>query len=221
MKLNTVSSVEADLSKIDLWIIVDILNTMRRKSWVFEECKIPPIHVRCWNIREIVQYIILQKNIPHGYYISNKTQRAIHIILPPRWIILKWRKIYEPLYILCHEMVHAFWKWFKKRKNYTGLHDTDEWITDIIAVDIFNEYCNRTWIYKDVGIPGYFPEIIKISNLIDYLESKWYGSKQLLKDSLIQGHMSGIDLFNILPKLKQEWVDETDLSKIILGLILK
>lgn len=217
MKLNTVSSVTREFSEIDLRVIEDILNAMRTKSWLSEKLKIPQITIRWWTFREVVLSILSREHIPIGTTDANLETGLIeiNIIVPPIWNIKRNTEINQILYIIAHELAHAFSVGLKYNQNHAGLNAMNEWLTEIVAIKIFYEYNRQKWIQGDISWFGYTEEMQRISDLMDYLESRWYGDQELILESLVQGYMSGIDLLETLNELLSSWVDHNDVWTIL------
>jgi hypothetical protein len=216
MRLNTVASIEKEISELDLGVISDILNSMRRKSGLAEKWDIPPITVRWWTFNEKVSSLLMRRYIPIGITFDNPDTglTEVNILVPP---IENKRntELNQILYILAHELAHAFSVGLKYRSNHAWLTDLNKWLTEVVAIKIYYEYCERKWIHRSIDWFGYLDEMQKISELIDALELRWYGDHTLILESLIQGYISGIDMLVTLQDLLSTWVDYQDVETIL------
>lgn len=213
MKLNTLSSVTKELSEIDLWVIEDILNAMRRKSWIQERWEIPPIKIRWWTHRELVNNILHWTKIATWQLIQSAEQvnQQINIIVPP----IKITRGSRYSFTLIHELVHSFWRNIKGYHIAWSLQNLNEWLTDVIAIKVYQEYCYRSGIIQEVHNISYSDYAGKILKISRELEKRWYGDSETILKWFIQWYFEWIDIISSLRGLLDSGVNTNDVSFLI------
>lgn len=218
MKLDTITSVQQETREIDVDIIRDIFNKMRRKSGLKNQSSVPVFEVRIWTTKERILNIFWIKPPLWRHVSKNK----IDLIVPP--VILDWDYTFfmeNLLFIIFHELTHEFGNWISiyisnpygkglKYNMQVGL--LNEALTDIIAMRVLEEYCHTKWIvYRDFSGIGYKTARNIILSLTKKLENQWYGDAEKILESFIQWYFSGKDIVSELGK----WIEEIDIMLIV------
>lgn len=105
------------------------------------------------------------------------------------------------------------------RSQLSYLEGLSEGMTDVIALEVMQEYCKRKWlpIKPPVNSKNYYHrERITIKNFVDYLSKAWYWDSEILKNSLIQWYFSGLNIVWTLWNTEYWlWLSQEDILKLL------
>ncbi len=209
MKLNTLTSVKNEVSQIDLGVISNILNDMRRKSGLTKNWVIPPIHIRWWTMWELLDRILKWKYIATWQLFQSPEWEnlEINIIVPPFKITTTNRYTFT----LIHELVHSFWKNIQSYNSPWCFQNLNEWLTDIIAAQIYVEYCYRIGIPQEIHNISYLWYATKVLKITEELQKRWYGDSEMILKWFIQWYFAWINMIDTLKDLSKWDVNINDI----------